>query len=144
MAGSQGHVERLYALQPENPGARQLMAAWHLERSRAAEQEGDLDEAARQIVAAGAAAPEMTRVLLEQGAFQVRRGDWPGAAETFGRYVKAEPADPEGFLELGSALQRAGRPAEAEAVLRRGLEAAQRAGDEPAASELRRRLGLAQ
>lgn len=143
-AGAQVHVERLYALQPENPGARQLMAAWHLERARVAEQDGDLSEAGRQLDAAGAAAPEMTRVLREQGSLQARRGDWAGAAETLGRYVKAEPADPEGYLDLGSALQRSGRADEAAAVFRRGLEAAQRAGDEPAAAELQRRLGPAQ
>ncbi len=133
-------VFKVYALDPEEPNAQRLVASWHLLKGRAAGQTGDVTAADRQFRAGLAVAPDFALLLRETGRLAERRTRWTEAAEAFEHYVRVQPADPSGYLEYGLVLQKIGRPADAEAVLQRGLNAAQQAGDQARLDEFKRLL----
>jgi tetratricopeptide (TPR) repeat protein len=141
LAAAESRVSKLYSLDPEDPNARRLLAAWHLVRGVAAAQAGDLDEADRQYRAGLEVAPDCGALLREAGALALRRDRWADAVAAFEHYLRVEPADPQGYALLGRALQKAGRPADANAILQRGLSAAQKAGDQARLEELQGLLG---
>jgi len=140
-ADSQAYVARLYALNPDDPNAQYLSATWHLVKGLAVAEAGDLDEAGRQYRAGLAVSPEYGALLREAGSVEVQRGRLADAVETLGHYLRVEPADPRGYLLLGLALQKAGRPADANAVFQRGLGAAAKAGNQAVIDEFKSLLG---
>jgi len=140
-ADSQANVTKLYALNPDDPNARYLLATWHLVRGLAAAQAGDLDEADRLYRSGLAVSPEYGALLREVGSVDVQRGRLADAVEPLEHYLSVEPSDPRGYLLLGLALQKAGRPAESNAVFQRGLSAAEKAGNQAAIEEFKGRLG---
>lgn len=135
------YVTRLCALNPDEPNARHLLAAWHLVRGAAARQAGDLDEADRQFRAGLAAVPDFGALLGEEGSLLAERGRLDEAVDAFERYVKAEPDDPGGYLSLGRLLQRLGRQSDSRVVLTRGLNAAEKTGDQAQVIEFKRLIG---
>lgn len=139
--GSQPYVTRLYTLNPDDPNAQYLFATWHLAKGLSVAQAGDLDEAGRLYHAGLAASPENGDLLREAGSAAAERGHLPDAVDALEHYLRVEPADPRGYLLLGIALNKAGRQADSNAVLQRGLEAAVRASNQSAAEEFKSLLG---
>jgi tetratricopeptide (TPR) repeat protein len=123
------YVPRLYTLQPSDQGARLLFAALQLLKGTAAKTAGQLADAEKNFAAGLGANPDFLPLLQETGVLAMRQGKPGDAVAAFERYVKLEPADPDGYLSLGKALLATGRAAEGRAVFERGLVAAQKAGD---------------
>ena len=85
-----------------------------------------------------AADPGDAELRYMLGMEHVSAGDDPGAAAVF-REVIARHTDPPyvpAFLMAGQVLIRLGREAEAAAVLRDGIEAAKKVGDQHALGEM--------
>jgi len=140
-AAAEPYASRLFALNPDDPNSRLLLATWHLVKGLAAGQGGDLDEADRQFRAGLELAPEQGALLRAAGSLALQRGRLAEAAEAFGRYVRVEPADPQGYLALGLVLQKVGRTADAASALEAGLEAARKAGDQSLVDQFKGLLG---
>jgi HemY protein len=140
-ASAEAYVTRLCALNPGDPNARHLLAAWHLVKGAALRQAGKLEEADRQFRDGLAADPEFGALLGEEGSLSLERGRPEDAVAALEHYVRVEPGDSGGYLSLGRALGSLGRNSEAKAAFARGLEEAEKAGDQASAEEFRKLLG---
>ena len=140
-ASAEPYVSKLYALNPDDPNARRLLGALDLVKGLAARQAGDLEGAEMQFRAGLAAAPDFGAILREEGSLCIERGRLNDAVDAFEHYVRVEPDDPGGYLSLGRVLQKAGRQADANSAFKRGLAAAEKAGDKARMDELKSLLG---
>lgn len=68
-------------------------------------------------------------------------GQHAQARAAFDRLLQAHPDYVPSYLMYGQMLSAQGEPAEARAILQRGIEAARRAGDAHAEGELEQALG---
>lgn len=125
---AEGPVTRLYRLRPDDTDARLLFATLQLLAGGAAEGAGELTRAENHYRAGLEAAPEFVPLVREQGLLALKLNQPAAAAEAFDRYVRLEPADPEGYILWGKSLKAAGRIDEARKIFQRGLEAASRSG----------------
>jgi tetratricopeptide (TPR) repeat protein len=80
--------------------------------------QGRLDRARRRLEAFVAIEPALAPAQHNLGAVRQRLGDWPGAAEAYGRAVALQPTAPEGRSGLATALAALGRGEEAIGHLR--------------------------
>ena len=69
-------------------------------------------------------------------------GDVPAADEHFKALLAAHPEYVPGYFQYGQLLAKSGRSKEARATLETGVEAARRAGDEHARSEMEAALSI--
>jgi len=64
------------------------------------------------------------------------QGDHAAAAENFEKLLAEHPAYVSGYFQFGQMLSRISQAEKARAILTRGIEAAQRAGDHHTAEEM--------
>ncbi|MCU0293583.1 MAG: tetratricopeptide repeat protein [Thermoanaerobaculaceae bacterium] len=148
-AEAEGLLREIHAEQPGNAGVAFNLGLLLAERGNAAEAETALRAAlaADPTMAAAAynlavllaprrpaeavelsrraaqARPEEPRYAWTLAYYQAASGDQAGAARTLEELLRFHPGDADAALLLGEILARGGKPAEAEAVLRRTLEA---------------------
>jgi Tfp pilus assembly protein PilF len=67
---------------------------------------------------------------------QVKEGDAAAAVQSFEKLLTTSRDYVPGYFQYGQFLVRVGRPEEARQVLRRGIDAAKRTGDDHAAEEM--------
>jgi tetratricopeptide (TPR) repeat protein len=139
-AGAEAIVARLRELRPDDPGSRLLFAGLQLMKGQAAQEAGELDQAARFFTEGLAAAPDFAPLLREYGHLAFRRAQFAAAADLFDRYLRIERRDLQAYVWLGDALAGNDRALEARDVYERGLALARKAGDRLRITELSTRL----
>jgi Flp pilus assembly protein TadD len=121
-------VDRLYALQPDDPKSQSLFCRLQLLRGAEAARTGNFVEAEKLYRAGLAVDPKYWRLLRAEGLLAIRQGRVPDAIENFRDYVQAQPEETEAYFMLGEALQEAGRVDEGRTVLQQGLSLEQQYG----------------
>lgn len=98
----------------------------------------------QQLEAMLAAGNETALLRFSLGEICFQAGEAEAAAEHLGRAVALDPDYSAAWKLQGQALADCGRPADAETAFARGIEVAERQGDNQAAKEMRvfqKRLG---
>jgi tetratricopeptide (TPR) repeat protein len=80
--------------------------------------------------------PNDTELCYMLGMELASAGDDEGAVRCFEDLLKVDPTYPPGYHQAGRALLRLGKMDQAMAMLRRGVEAAEKRGDLHAAGEM--------
>lgn len=140
LAAAEPRIRRFNELRPSDPSAHRLAGSLCLLEGAAAARAGDLDEADRQFQSGLAAAPDNAQLLHAVGDLAFQRQRWKEAADDYGRYVQAQPDDPDGYVSQAVAYHKAGYPIEAKALLEQGLKIAERTGDTATAARIERML----
>src|SRR6185436_14107126 len=128
VAAAEPIVNRLYALQPNDPKSQSLFCGVQLLKGMEAERAGNPAEAEKSYRAGLAVVPKHSRLLRAQGLLAFRQGHFPDAVETFRGYVQARPQESEAYFMLGEALRKAGQIDEGRKVLQQGLSLVQQNG----------------
>lgn len=83
-----------------------------------------------------AAEPEDTFLLYALGQEQAKTGNLEEAIGAYDRVIALDPGHGYAYFHKARAQEQSGRPEEAAATLRAGLQAARAVGDEKAAGEI--------
>lgn len=101
--------------------ADRLLAGEALERAKRLEREGRTAEASTDFRYALERSSRDHDVLCTFGEFQLRHGDWLGAADLFRKAIASDPEDERPYCNLALALNRCGQTEEAINVLEKAL-----------------------
>ena len=123
-------VNRLYALQPDDPKSQSLFCGLQLLKGTEAERSGNPAEAEKFYRAGLAVVPNYWRLLRAEGLLAFRQGRFPDAVESLRGYVQAQPETTEAYFMLGEALLKAGQVDEGRKVLQQGLSLEQQTGND--------------
>lgn len=109
---AEAHLEAVRSRVPENPRAHYLWALL-------CDEKGRHQEARRALEVALALRPDYADARYRLAGLLFADSDFPGAAAAYTAYVTAHPEATGARLQLASALERAGKPHDAESELRR-------------------------
>ncbi len=134
------YLKPLYLARPDAEGAREKMAATHLQAGLAAERAGDRDAAERHYRAAAEFAPTQSEPVARLGVLLLLQEQFTAAVPPLERFHRLDGAGGRSALFLGRAYAGSGRPTEARRILEAGRVAALANGDTTTATRCREAL----
>jgi len=139
LATAEATLSQLMRVRPDAE-SDSLFASLQLLKGAHAEQSGDAATAAELYRKGLEVAPEDGPLLRAAGILALRAQRHREAIDAFERYRRSDPGNPDAYLLLGNALQRAGRVDDARRTLQEGLRLSRQAGREQQAARFRRAL----
>jgi len=134
------HALQLYKIAPQNPDAALLVAKVKLRKGNASAQAGRHDEAEELYRAGLAVNPNFGQLYGGLGMLYGKLRRFDEAIVEFNHYIERSPADPLGYILLGSAYSALRQSTRAREAWSKGLQVARETQNEARASQIEKLL----